>query len=223
MILSTVALAALLLIAGAPRWAALGVVVAGIVPMPVVVAVVPVAAVVATVRSRRRAASPPVSGFIRAIADDLAGGRTFVQAVSASDDPSVDHRIRRLCSVGVDGATIAAALADRLGGHAGAVRAAVALSEQSGGSLAGALHGIADRARLDEAAARERRVAVSQARFSAIVVGVAPLVIALAVVIARGIPEPGGAPTIVPMVTGAVLMIGGSTAVAWMSRPRRGT
>lgn len=221
MILSTVVVAGLLLVAGTPRWAAVGVIVAAIVPWPVVVAVAPVAVLVVALRSRRRVASVPVSVFIRAIADDLAGGRTFVQAVGASDDPSVDHRIRRLCAVGVDGATVAAALGERLGAHVDAVRAAVALSEQSGGSLARALHGVADRVGLDESAERERRVAVSQARFSAIVVGVAPLVVAVVVVLARGIPEPGGALTIVPMVAGAVLMVGGSATVAWMSRPRR--
>ena len=223
MILSAVVVAGLLLVAGVPRWAVAGVIIAAIVPLAVVVVLVPVAIVVVAIRARRRVELPPVSGFVRGVADDLAGGRTFVQAVAASGDPSVDDRIRRLCSVGVDGPTVAAALGDRLGGHAEAVRAAVALSEQSGGSLARALHGVADRVGLDETADRERRVAVSQARFSAIVVGVAPLVIAGLVVVTRGVPEPGGALTIVPMVAGAVLMLGGSATVAWMSRPRRGT
>ena len=108
MILSTLVVAGLLLVAGAPRWAVAGVIVAGIAP-PVVVVIVPVAIVAVAIRTRRRVELPPVSGFVRAVADDLAGGRTFVQAVTASGDPSVDDRVRRLCSVGVDGPTVAAA------------------------------------------------------------------------------------------------------------------
>ena len=67
-------------------------------------------------------------------------------------------------------------------------------------------------------AARDRRVALAQIRLSAVVVGVVPLVLAVAAVAVRGVPEPGGPIVVVPMAVGASLMLAGSVIVLVATR-----
>ena len=54
---------------------------------------------------------------------------------------------------------------------------------------------------------------LAQVRFSAWVVGVAPLALTVLVVGANGIPEPGGAAVVIPMAVGAFLQISGTVLV----------
>lgn len=220
--ITIVAIGALIVVLGGPLWI---LPVAGAITVApalgwLVLAVLGSVVVIRRLRART-ASSVSVSRFLRNVAAELASGRTLVQTLTVSDDARVDPTVRRLCAVGSDGATIADALAPGLGRHARTFGAAVALSEVSGGPLASTLEMVADQASIDEASERERRVATSQARFSALVVGVVPLAIALLVVALRGVPEPGGPLIVVPMVAGGALMVAGGGVVVWMSRSRR--
>lgn len=214
-----VAVSAGLLVLGAPRWVVAAGVAIAFVPVLGLLAVAGgLAYEVATRRSPGRLRAGDTARFLRAVADDLGTGQTLLQVVAASTDLHIDGHARRLCAIGAPGDEIAAAIAPTLGRHGPGFRSAVALSETTGGSLAEALHVLADQADLDADAVRERRVATSQARFTALVVGGVPLVVAFAIVAARGVPEPGGALVVVPMAVGAMLMLVGAGLVAWMSR-----
>jgi Flp pilus assembly protein TadB len=207
---------------GGPFWVVIGGVALAFAPIPALVTMGLALAVDVLRRSRRARGDAPISRFIESLADDMAAGATFVGAVAGSHHRAVDERVRRLCSVGAPGSDVAAALAPGLGRHAAAVRAAVSISEVTGGSLGTTLRTVAGQAERSETAERERQVATTHARFSALVVGLVPLVVAALVVIVRGIPEPGGPLVVVPMVLGSVLMVAGSLIVVWLSRPGAG-
>jgi Flp pilus assembly protein TadB len=64
---------------------------------------------------------------------------------------------------------------------------------------------------------REIRVATAQSRFSAVVVGVVPVLLAIVLVSVRGVPEPGGPAVVIPMILGAVSMLVGSAVVFVMA------
>ncbi len=179
--------------------------------------------IVTVMRARwdRDRTQDPASQALRSLADEMGAGRTFAHALLAVGEPIADRSVRRLVHVGADASTLAQAAGRSLGPRQSTFVAAVALSEVAGSSLADHLHHMADVAEVDESIERDRRVASAQARFSAIVVGVVPLVVAGAVVLLRGIPEPGGAPVVIPMAAGASLLLTGSVAVAWMSGSRR--
>ncbi len=168
-------------------------------------------------RQRSVGTASPAS-VVRALALDMGAGRTLREALLASPDGRIDATIRRLCDVGAPLEDVGRVLGDRLGVEPESLEGAIALSDATGSALAQSLDAIADRMELDEAFERERRVATSQARFSALVVGVVPLAAALLIVVVRGIPEPGGAPIVIPMLTGAALMVIGSAIVLSMSR-----
>lgn len=218
MTVTIVAVGCLLLLVGAPWWVPASAIALAL--SPVAGLAVGLAALVTEVIRTRRSVRPPspVSRIVRGFADELGTGHTLHQVVRWSPSPAVGSEARRLAFVGAPAGSIADALGSVLGRHATTFRSAVVLSEQSGGSLARALHELADEVEQDEAADGDRRVASSQARFSALVVGVVPLAIAALVVGLRGVPEPGGAVIVVPMTVGAVLMIAGSAVVGWMSR-----
>ena len=75
----------------------------------------------------------------------------------------------------------------------------------------------AERSVRSAASRRKRRSALAQVRFSAWVVGVAPLVLTLLVVLTRGIPQPRGAIIVIPMVVGFVLQVTGTATVFVLS------
>ncbi|HSJ70193.1 MAG TPA: type II secretion system F family protein [Acidimicrobiia bacterium] len=167
-------------------------------------------------RHHRHGAS--ASSVIRALALDMGAGRSLREALLESPDGRIDATIRRLCDVGAPLEDVGRVLGDRLGVEAQSLVGAIALSDATGSALAESLDAIADQMELEETLERDRRVATSQARFSALVVGVVPLAVAILVVLIRGVPEPGGAQIIVPMAVGATLMVIGSGIVLSMSR-----
>lgn len=219
---TTVVVAAVLLASRAPAWVAAVVALLIVPPIVGIPAAVGGAIVLAhRGRRKRRRALLPVSVVLRSLADEMRAGRTFPQAIEALGEPVADRTVRRLVAAGADATTIAEAAGRSFGRHRSTFVAAVSMSEVAGASLAEHLQRMAEVAEADEAAERERRVSTSQARFSALVVGGVPVFIAAAVVALRGIPEPGGAIVVVPMALGAALLVAGSAAVAWMSRPGR--
>jgi Flp pilus assembly protein TadB len=214
--------AAVLLGVGAPMWAAGAVALTAISPILALPAIAGAgAAVVLRSRRERRLRHRPVSATLRSVADEMRAGRTFAQALVAVDEPVADRVVRRLVAAGADASTIARAASGSFERHRATFVAAVSMSEVAGGSLADHLQRMAEVAEIDEAAERERRVSTSQARFSALVVGGVPLIVAAVVVGVRGVPEPGGALMVIPMVVGAGLLLFGSGAVMWMSRTGR--
>lgn len=170
---------------------------------------------------RNRAARPSASDtgpFLRSLTADVAAGRTLRQAVADSTSPIVDDHVRRLCVAGAPMGDVASALAPNLDGTGPAFVGLVTSSEVTGGSPIAALATLLDQVEATSALARDQRVAVAQARISAIVVGVVPLVLALVMVALRGIPEPGGAIVVGVMATGAFLMALGAAIVLAMSQ-----
>jgi precorrin isomerase len=92
-----------------------------------------------------------------------------------------------------------------------------AMSELTGAPVGDAMKAAAERSERSAASRRKRRSALAQVRFSAWVVGVAPLVLTLLVVLTRGIPQPRGAIIVIPMVVGFVLQVTGTATVFVLS------
>lgn len=86
--------------------------------------------------------------------------------------------------------------------HNGSTLAAVcAISERTGSRLAPTLHVLADRAADVANLRRHRDVATAQARFSAGVIGLVPLVVTAGLIVMRGVPGEGN-----PIAVGSVLL-----------------
>lgn len=170
------------------------------------------------VRRRRSSSQPLESMFLADIASAMAAGSTLPNAIHSSASPLVDSGVRRLAELGADIDDVGAALEPNLPNVGAEFRVIAQVSSVAGTSVVAPVTILADHARDIEQQRRERRIAVAQARFSAIVVGVLPLVVAIATIALRGIPEPGGSAVIIPMVLGATLMVVGSATVFAMSR-----
>ncbi len=218
MILTLIALGGAVILMGGPWHLAVILIAASVSPAAGVAALVAGAAWEWWLHRRRSGHTASASSVIRALALDMGAGRTLREALLASPDRRIDARVRRLCDVGAPLEDVGRALGDRLGMDAQSLVGAISLSDATGSALAGSLDAIADQMELEEALERDRRVATSQARFSALVVGVVPLAAALLIVLIKGVPEPGGAPIIIPMIVGATLMVIGSGVVLSMSR-----
>ncbi len=218
MILLAGLMVAALLIVGAPLGVIALVGVAMVVPVWGLVLAVPVAAFGWWRRRRSNPRSPGVAPFLRSVTADVSTGRTLRQAIGGSTSPIVDDRVRRLCRAGAPMDEVASALAPRLEGAGAAFVGLVTATEITGGSPVMALSTMLDQVEARSSLARDQRVAVAQARISAFVVGVVPLALALALLVVRGVPEPGGAIVIGTMACGAVLMLAGAASVFVMSR-----
>lgn len=174
-------------------------------------------------RSRsRRSTEHDAAPFLRSTMADVAAGRTLRQAIADSTSSVVDDRVRRLCVAGAPMSDVASALAPSLGGAGTAFVGLVHASDVTGGSPVGALATMLDQVEATASLAREQRVAVAQARISAVVVGVVPLLLAVVMVIVRGVPEPGGAIVVGVMAIGACLMALGAAVVFAMSQRMAG-
>jgi Flp pilus assembly protein TadB len=170
-------------------------------------------------RARRRGVTTPTdeASFLREISASVQAGATLRQAVVDSTSPIVDEPVKRLCRVGAPMADIGRQFSTRLP-LAGTEFAVVAeLSETTGAAAGRALGVLAEESDSAAGRAREQRVSVAQAKYSAVVVGLVPLAAAIGLVVIRGVPEPGGALIIVPMVAGAVMMAAGSGVIFLMA------
>lgn len=213
----SVALAALCIL-GAP-WIALGLSIALWVSPKVGIAVVVALAVAGAVKNRQqRRSAPSESVFLRSLAGAMLAGATLREAIHQSDSPAVSSLARRLCVLGAPMTDIGAEVRPNLLATGEAFAVLMTMSDMTGGSAAGSMHLLADRANEAEQQARDGRVASAQAKFSAVVVGCIPLVIALGLVAVRGVPEPGGAAVVLPMVAGAIAMVVGAIMVFAIAR-----
>jgi Flp pilus assembly protein TadB len=209
---------AVLCVVGTP-WAVVAF--AGVIGTSPPAAVVAAACAVAVDRWRRRQRrgdTPVEAVLLRSLAADLAAGVSLRMALQRSPSPLVTSRVRRMCALGASMRSIGSAMRERLPTTGPGFAVLMDVSDLTGGSVADALHLLAghatEHARLD----RERSVSASQAKFSALVVGVVPMAIAAILVVVRGVPEPGGAAILLPMGLGAAMMAAGAIAVFWMAR-----
>ncbi|GMQ86615.1 MAG: hypothetical protein BMS9Abin07_2201 [Acidimicrobiia bacterium] len=130
------------------------------------------------VRRRRASGADIEATFLRALAAELRGGSSLRLALgdAATRVPLDLDGAARLATAGMPMDRVASALSERLQHNALAAGAAFELSDWSGARTAAVFEGLADRATEAAELEREQVAATAQARFSAWVVGLAPLV-----------------------------------------------
>ncbi|MGI9666302.1 MAG: type II secretion system F family protein [Acidimicrobiia bacterium] len=166
------------------------------------------------VQSRRRSHDEDaVQRLLRDLSAGVRAGADLRTAVASSPSTLVDRSTRRLCELGAPMRDVAASLMPHLRTTGREFIAVASVSEEAGSSIGPALLMLAHQASDQRQQRRDAGVALAQAKFSAIVVGVLPLAIGVAIVLLRGVPEPGGAPVVVPMLLGSLMMVVGATVV----------
>jgi Flp pilus assembly protein TadB len=209
---------AALCILGTP-WIALGLSIALWVSPKIGITVVVGLAVASAVNVRRpRRTMPSESDFLRSLAGAILAGSTLREAIRQSESPLVSSLARRSCELGAPMADVGAEVGPHLPSTGEAFAVLMIMSELTGGSVAGSIHLLAEQAADAQQQARDGRVAAAQAKFSAVVVGCIPLAVALGLVVLRGVPEPGGAVVVLPMVAGATAMVAGAVMVFAIAR-----
>jgi len=179
-----------------------------LVSMQPVLGVAMLAVVALTMRFRMRQPDEHAEmKFLRDIASSVSSGSTLRDAIRRGDDAVVDGRTRRLCDAGQSLGLIGTSLRSTLPINGRAFAAVCALSERTGSSLATTLHVLADRAAGSADIRRRRRVATAQARFSAGIVGIAPLVVTAGLFVLRGLPRDDGPIVIIPIALGVGLQL----------------
>ncbi len=210
-----VALGAGALLAGVPVLVVAGALAASVLPTPGIIVAVLALVAVSVVGSRigRTIAATSEGVLLRQIAGRVSAGSTIRSTIADPAIAAVPVSARRLATLGMPMADVGGALMNVFPVNGQAFRAICSFSEHTGATISSALVVLADRA--DEATelARQRRVSLAQARFSAIVVGIVPIVLSAALIGIRGVPEPGGAVIVVPMVVGFVLQAAGTFIV----------
>ena len=155
---------------------------------------------------------------LTALATSIGSGATVRQALLDTQSPRVSAEARRRCGAGRPMAEIVEDVLPGFPDTARELGVVLDQSERVGSRAADALHELARRATEEEQRGRDLRVAVAQSRFSAVVVGVVPLVVGALLVAVRGVPDPGGPVILVPLAVGAAMMVVGSIAVFVLSR-----
>jgi len=204
--------AAAMIVLGINAFIAVGIVLVVVWP-PAAIAAFAAAAIWEVVKRRSGRSVESETAFLNSIASTVSAGSTIRDAIADSRSPFVSDVARRLCNLGRPMAEVAAELAPRMPATGSELGVMLRLSETAGARIVGAVHQFAEHAGDIEQRKRDQRVAVAQAKFSSVVVGVVPLVAALVLVAVRGVPEPGGALILIPMVLGAVMMVAGAATV----------
>lgn len=184
---------------------------------PAAIAALIGAAVWEVVKRRRNQRADSETAFLNGLASAVSAGSSLWEVIADSTSPFVSDRARRLCRLGRPMTETAPELAARMPATGKELAVLLTMSESAGSRIVGAIHQLAEHAEGIEQRKRDQQVAVAQAKFSAVVVGVVPLVAALALVLVRGVPEPGGALILIPMVLGATMMIAGAAIVLVVS------
>jgi Flp pilus assembly protein TadB len=207
------AVAALSLAAGAPLpiVAAMGIV--GLSPIRGTVLLAAVSAGYGLWHRRRTTRARSEAAFFREIAADVAAGSSLRAAIVRSDSEYVSDATRRLCVSGWSLADVGVEMAPALPVNGRRFSALCAMAEHSGSAVVEAVESFALSASADEELTRLRRSSLAQARMSAWVVGIAPIALTALVLVTQGIPQPGGAPVIIPMVIGIGLQLTGTAIV----------
>lgn len=210
-----VALGAGAIIGGVPVLVVIAMVAASFLP-PVAVGVVVVALAVTSVVRHRMSRSVSSSGegeLLRQIAARVSAGATIRSTIADPNIAAVPESARRRATLGMPMADVGEALSDVLPVNGQALRAICSFSEHTGAAISSALVVLAERA--DEATdlVRQKKVSLAQARYSAVVIGIVPVAISAVLIGLNGVPSPGGAVMIVPMVAGLSLQLVGTLIV----------
>jgi Flp pilus assembly protein TadB len=157
------------------------------------------------------------AALFREIAGDVAAGSSLREAIMRCEAAGVNHTVRRLCASGASMADVGAEMAASLPINGRRFAALCSMTEHSGATVMDAIESFAQSASAEEELNHQRRSSTAQSRMSAWVVGVAPLALTGLILITQGVPDPGGAPVVLPMVIGAGLQIAGTAIVFGVS------
>jgi Flp pilus assembly protein TadB len=186
-----------------------------ILPVPLAfVAVLAVAAGSGAIRARgRRETDGYEAVLLRQLSGRIASGATIRSTIADTSIDAIPESARRLAALGEPMGDVASAIAPVLPVNGAAFRAICSFSEHTGAAVSTALTVLADRA--DEAAelTRQRTIALAQVKLSAVVVGLVPIAASIGLLALRGVPEPGGAAIVIPMLLGLLLQITGTAVV----------
>jgi Flp pilus assembly protein TadB len=180
---------------------------------PVLGTVLLVAVALVRKLSGRRSDQHAEVSFLRDITAVVASGTTLRAAIRDGDPTIVTPTARRLCDSGMPMSSVGASMRESLPTNGEAFAAVCDLSEETGSSLVPTLFMLTDRARVAETMQRRRRIATAQARYSAGVVGIAPLVVTIVLIALRGVPGDGGPLIVIPIVAGATMQLLGVVTV----------
>ena len=206
-------IAGLVAVSGAPWPVVLVAVVVASVPLQGSLLLIAVAVGDGWFRRTRSMRHASEAVLLRSLAGVVTAGGSLRDAIAQSEHESVSHDVRRLCMAGASITDVGAAIEPEIPINGRRFASMCAMSEHTGSSIAPSLRMFAARAKDAEDRDRQRRASLAQVRFSAWVVGVAPLALTALVVGANGIPEPGGAAVVIPMAVGALLQISGTVLV----------
>jgi Flp pilus assembly protein TadB len=157
------------------------------------------------------------AGFLRMIATTVSAGSTLRWAIRGGDRRIVTPRTRRLCDAGVSMAKVGRDIQPSLEHNGSTFAAVCSLSESTGSMLAPTLHVLADRAADVADLNRHRGVATAQARFSAVIVGMAPLAVTVGLIVMRGVPGDGSPVAVAAIALGTAMQLAGVVAVFTMA------
>jgi hypothetical protein len=192
-----------------------GMFVISLLPLPLAIAAVfVVAAGSAALRARsQRSVEGDEGTLLRQLSGRIAVGATIRSAIADPAVAAIPARARRLAVLGRPIADVGSEIAPMLVVNGAAFRAICSFSEHTGAAVSTALSVLADRA--DEAVelTRQRRVALAQVKLSAIVVGLVPIAASGGLLALRGVPHPGGAAVVIPMLIGITLQLTGTAVV----------
>ena len=153
------------------------------------------------------------AALFREIASDVVAGTSLRDAIMRCRSDDVSHTVRRLCESGSSMAAVGAEMAVSLPVNGQRFSALCSMTEHSGAPVVDAIETFAQHAMAEEELNYRRRSSLAQARMSAWVVGVAPLALTALLLATKGVPEPGGAPVVIPMAIGGTLQLAGTAIV----------
>jgi len=176
-------------IAAGAHPAVIGLAVIALLEPRLVIAAVAVWALYSVWGRRHTSEADTEAAFLTALAAELRGGASLRLALSEAITraPHGLEPAARLARAGMPMPTIAPLLRDGLEYNGVTAAAALELSTLSGARTAAVFEGLAERATETAQLERERRAATTQARLSAWVVGLAPLVFTALVLAGGGI------------------------------------
>lgn len=171
------------------------------------------AVAVAQRHSRKSRDTSDEVGFFRYLASSVEAGMSLRLAIRAGDPSIVTHKTRFLCDAGIPIEEIGQSMASTLPTNGRTFSAVCAFAEHAGSQLAPTLHSLAGLAEADRDRRRKQRVATTQARFSAGVVGLVPLAVTGLVLLLRGWPDLDNLWVAVPIAVGVSLQVLGLVIV----------
>ena len=209
-----IVLAAGAILLGVPGVIVVGTVVLSLLPVPLALAGAAAGAVGLALHKRAGFDRESDEGeLLRQFSGRVSAGATIRSTIADPTIKDVPDHARRLATLGRPMADVGDALTSVFPVNGAAFRAICSFSEHTGAAISAALGVLADRA--DEATelARQRKVSLAQVKLSAIVVGIVPMAASIGLVAVRGIPDPGGAVIVVPMMVGIGLQVIGTAIV----------